>query len=181
VLASVAVFVAAERIRELLFRAPLAPSFTSAVVAALEDGDRAHAEALTRAGGTAWVAETLHARLGPEPSMAEELLAELGYRATRRLYALRVFASLGTATGFLGAISQLIWLMSGDHGLLALKAGLVERIAMERALLCLVTGVAISVFCLVAMGVLKRAAIELVGDVKRAVTRVELALDPPAD
>jgi hypothetical protein len=131
------------------------------------------ARALAEAGAPAWVPEVVGLCLAGEGLEALERVSDLKYEATKRLYALRVFASLGTALGFLGALVELIWLMSGDHGLLALQAGLVERIAMERAILAMAIGVAISVFSLVALSVLKKAALSLIRDVTKALDLLE--------
>jgi len=168
-LAVAAVALVVDRFRALLFRAPLdTKPFLAAVGHALEDGDVDDARSLAAAGRPAWVAEVVEIGLEATGREVMERAAEVRFEATQRLYALRVFASLGTALGFLGAMVELIWLMSGDHGLLALQAGLVERIAMERGILAMVLGVAISVFCLVALSILKKAAIALVQDVARA-------------
>lgn len=178
----------ADRFRELLFIAPVdTVPYLAAVDRALADGDLEEARDLARGGRPGWVPAVLELGLksGPDasgeggdlPSDAEagegafdvfEQVAELRYLASRRIYPLRVFASLGTALGFLGALKELIWLFSGDHGLLALKAGLVESIAMESAIVSMSLGVAISVFCLVALRVVKGAAVGLMRDVAKA-------------
>ncbi len=173
-LAVAAIGVVAERCRALLFRAPVdTKPFLKAIDRAVEDGDVDDARALAKAGAPAWVPEVVSLCLAGEGMEALERASDLRYEATKRLYALRVFASLGTALGFLGALVELIWLMSGDHGLLALQAGLVERIAMERAILAMAIGVAISVFSLVSLSILKKAAMGLVRDVSRALDLLE--------
>jgi hypothetical protein len=102
----------------------------------------------------------------------DEVRAELADRIMARLFAVKVVGRVGTALGFLGAILWLIWMMSGDHGLLALKAGLVEKIAVEGALLSMTLGVATSVFCMAALSILRRAAVALVKDVDRTIDRL---------
>jgi hypothetical protein len=147
--------------------------FLAAVRRALEDGDVEDVRSLAEAGRPAWVPDLIAVTLAGDPADAMERASDLRFDATRRLYALRVFASLGTALGFLGALVELIWLLSGDHGLLALQAGLVERIAMERAILAMVLGVAISVFCLVSLAILKKAALALARDLGSAADLLE--------
>jgi len=176
-LAVAAVGFVVDRFRELLFIAPVDTTpYLAAVGHALADGDLDEARDLARRGSPAWVPAVLELGLrdGSETEAGEgeadlfEQVAELRYMASRRIYPLRVFASLGTALGFLGALKEIIWMFSGDHGLLALKAGLVESIAMERAILAMALGIAISVFSLVALRIVKRAAMGLMRDVAKA-------------
>ncbi len=177
VLAAAAIGFVVDRFRALLFIAPVdtAP-YLAAVGHALADGDLAEARDLARRGSPGWVPAVLELGLrdGSEPESGEgdhdlfEQVAEFRYLASRRIYPIRVFASLGTALGMLGALKELIWMFSGDHGLLALKAGLVESIAMERAILAMALGIAISIFSLVALQIVKRAAMALMRDVAQA-------------
>jgi hypothetical protein len=167
-----AVALVAERVRWLLYRAPLDTSvFLAALGRALEDRDEAGARAMAERGRPAAVAEIATHVLSGAGEL-DEVRAELSDRIMARLFAVKVVGRVGTALGFLGAILWLIWMMSGDHGLLALKAGLVEKIAVEGALLSMTLGVATSVFCMAALSILRRAAVALVKDVDRTIDRL---------
>ena len=172
------------RARVLLYRAPLGTrEFLAALRAALADGDRERADELAEAGRPAWVAEIARAALSAdsEPGAVDELLAEQHYEAGKGLVALRGLASVSSALGFLGAIAQLIWLLGGDHGLLGLAAGRAESLAAGRALLAIALGVTVSGVAFVALGVLRRAARELIQDTRRVALELTGADDlmPP--
>jgi len=182
-LAAAAIGFVVDRFRALLFIAPVdtAP-YLAAVGHALADGDLDEARDLARRGSPGWVPAVLELGLGDGDGSDDEAdtesgegdhdlfeqVAEFRYLASRRIYPIRVFASLGTALGMLGALKELIWMFSGDHGLLALKAGLVESIAMQRAILAMALGIAISIFSLVALQIVKRAAMALMRDIAQA-------------
>lgn len=180
VLAAAVVAIVVERTRTLLFRAPLdTRTWLRALHAAVADGDRDGARALARVARPAWVAEIATRALSADPAERaelDELLSDYRYEAFRRLRALRILASVGTASGFFGAVLELIWLFSGDHGLAGLQAGRVERIALEGAALSVAIGIAVSVFAFVSLGILKRAAATLITDVQK--TAVELSAEP---
>lgn len=177
VLAAGVVAIVAERCRTLLFRAPIETGpWLRAVRAALEDGDREAARALIDAARPAWVAEAAHRALhegSDDVEPLDDLLADYRYEAFRRLRALRILASAGTASGLLGGILEVIWLFRGDHGLMALEAGRVERIALEHALLAIAMGAAISVFAFASLGILRRAATALVKDLRTVATSID--------
>ena len=170
-LAAVVIAIVYERTRLLLYRAPLdTRRWLKAVRTAVADDDRPAAEATIAASRPAWIAETAHLALSdaPEaPGELDELLTDYAYEAFKRLRALRILASAGTASGFFGAVLELIWMLEGEHGLAGLKAGRVEGEAARDALLAIALGIVISVVAFVALNVLKRAAVQLVTDVRK--------------
>ncbi len=172
VLAAVVGGIVVERCRTLLYRAPLDTGpWLRAVSGAIGDGDLGAARALVEAGRPAWVAEVARALLSPGGEAdVDELLTDYKYEAFRRLRALRILASAATASGFLGAVIEMIWLFQGDHGLMALEAGRVERIALHHAMLSVALGIAIAVFAFVSLAILKRAATTLLTDLQRVAT-----------
>ena len=173
VLAAVVVYIVVERMRTLLFVAPLdTRPWLRALTAALADSDTEAARSLATRAKPAWVGRAAELALRDDPEATgelDELLTDCKYEAFRRLRALRILASMGTASGFLGAVIEIIWLFEGDHGLAALSAGRVERIALEAAILAIALGIAISVFAFVSLGVLKKAALTLVTDLGKTV------------
>ena len=59
----------------------------------------------------------------------DERMIEIRFDAGRGLRSLRVLASLASASGLMGAVGAYLWMLSGDHGLAGLQAGLPMRIA----------------------------------------------------
>jgi hypothetical protein len=170
------------RARVLLFEAPIdTKPFLGALVSAVETGDRAKAQRLLAGAQPSWVAQMAECVLGERADLEEEeLISDFRFEAFKGLRALRTLASMGTATGFLGAIVQIIWLYHGDLGLLALQAGLPEKIALERALAAMAAGVAIAIVAFSSLAVLKRAAMQLVKDAERAQTALAAASTSPS-
>jgi hypothetical protein len=107
---------------------------------------------------------------------SEAALAELSFdlaaEAIARLRALRVGATIASTLGLLIGIVRLRGGFSEPPGLLALEAGLTERLAVADALLSMAIGVGSSAVCFYALSVLGRAAQGLI--TQRA--RVENAL-----
>ena len=177
-MAVVAVALVSERVRVLLFQAPLdTPAWLRHLIAALARGDKEQARALVDAAEPAWVATLAGRAMSEGVVPSEERFCQLRDQAFERLYALRALASLGSMTGFLGAVIELIWLMSGDHGLAGLQAGLPAKLALEAAALSMVIGVSITVFCFAALSILRKAAVDLIGDMQRAMEAVGAAGD----
>jgi biopolymer transport protein ExbB/TolQ len=189
-LAACAAAVVAARIRDLFFVAPLP---VDALLRGLKNraavGDMEGAAALAARGGPAWVARVAGRALAAhgagceaeEEEGLEELLADLSYEATRGLWALRILARAASAAGLLGAVIAVLELRYGHGGLIRLVAGLPERIAMERALLSVLLGMATAGVCLYARGLLRRQALRLLADVRRVEDRVATLRkgDPP--
>jgi biopolymer transport protein ExbB/TolQ len=175
-LAACAAAVIAARMRDLFFVAPLP---VKALLQALKKraavGDREGAAALAARGEPAWVARVAGRALAAhgvgeeaeEEEGLEELLADLSHEATRGLGALRILARAASAAGLLGAVIAVLELRYGHGGLTRLVAGLPEHIAMERALLSVLLGMATAGVCLYARGLLRRQALRLLADVRR--------------
>lgn len=119
---------------------------------------------------------------GQDPERAvEPALLEMRYEAGRGLWALRVMASVASASGVLGALWQLLRLLEGHVGLEGLEAGLAERMAFQRALLSLLIGAAVAAVSLYARSVLARQARRLLGEVLRLSEELATALRGPAE
>jgi hypothetical protein len=166
------------RIREVLYRGSLERvPFVAAVRVVLAEGDQDRALALVRAAEPAFVARGARALLDPDASEpVDECLAELHYEAQRHLGTLRVLARVATASGLLGAIVELLWLVYGDHGILPLQAGLVETMALEGGILAIVLGAATSGVAFYGLSIVKRRASALLRDVALAVDSLEASL-----
>jgi hypothetical protein len=182
------VALAIERCRAIFYRQSLeAGAFRSALARLLRAHRYEDARAVISAARPAHAAEAVWAML--DPTIAEEeRLIEAGDRigaaeesATRGLRALRIAASIGSVLGFIGAAIEIRWVFSGDHGLLALQAGLVENIGLGRAALSIAIGVATSTFALGAWGVLRNGARELIADGRRVLATVQDLIDLGAD
>jgi len=182
-LAAVVVAIVVDRVRVLLYQAPLdtAP-WLRAVTSAAQEGEVGETRALVAAAGRAWAAQVARVAVDrPEDLPLEEIVSDLRYDALKRLGALQSLARVSTAVGFLGAILELIWLLSGDHGLLGLMAGLPEKVAAEGAMLSVTLGVATSIFAFSALSVLKRGALALMRDMGRTAAELEALWPRGAD
>ena len=136
--------------------------YGDAVLASLDAGELARVRALGHADG--WGAQLTRAALeaqreGVDVGIAlDEASADIRYEAGKGVRGLRVAASLGSASGLLGACWEFLWLTGGDHGLAGLVAGLPLQIATERALLAVGLGFAITILSLGARTQLVREA-----------------------
>jgi hypothetical protein len=164
----------------LLWAAPLSSRGVAHVLRALEraeDGPlRAFAKhtARTHVGRVLAIAfEPITDGLPREDALAE-LSFELSAEAAARLRALRVGATIASTTGLLIGIVRLRGGFTKPPGLLALEAGLTERLAVSDALFSMAIGVGTSAVCFYALSLLGDAARGLVA--QRA--RVESALLP---
>ena len=172
------------RMRVLFFEAALdAGPFLPALRRVLAEEGPEAARDLAAAARPAWVGRVAHAGLearlaGGDVSIeVEEELGELRFEAGRGVGALRVLASVATATAVLGGVVELIGVLGGgQRGLEGLMAGLAEKLAFERALLAVALGVAIALVCYTARGAFRAQATALVRDMVRA---AELVDRPP--
>ncbi|MEM9191734.1 MAG: hypothetical protein AAGF12_21360 [Myxococcota bacterium] len=172
-LASAILILILRRSRALLFEAPVDTNpFLKALRARLEAGDRSGAQALASAGKPAFVPQVVDEALQDRVA-GEERLVDLRLEALRGLWVLKVLGRIGTATGILGAIVELVWMLEGDHGLLPLKAGAVESIALNDGMQSVVLGVGSAIVAFIALGMLRRAATRLIQDMNRAFKVVE--------
>ncbi len=165
--------------RTLFFEAPLAVSvFVRAAERFLGAGDVGGARALATAGRPAWLAIALEAALGEGEDgdaqggrdseiRLEETIAELHDSAEALLRPFRALASLSSSLGMLFAILSLNGVGGPSDGLLALQAGLVQSLALERALSCVAVGGATALVVLLSLGTLRRQARRLAEDLDR--------------
>lgn len=183
----VAAAIVAERIRALMYRAslPLRP-FRRVLLALVRTGQAERARRLGEAARPAWVGEVASCMLSAHADgldaerLVEPVLLEMRYEAGRGLWALRVMASVASASGVLGALWQLLRVLEGRVGLEGLEAGLAERMAFQRALLSLLIGAMVATVALYARSVLARQARRLLGDVGRLSEELAGALQRPA-
>lgn len=133
-----------------------------AILASLRAGELERARALSAGGGPAW-----EARLGRAAfdaldrgvdvgATVDEVMAEVRYRASAGLRSLRVLASIGSASGLMGACVEYVWLMTGDHGLSGLMAGRPQEMATARAILAVAIGFSVMIVALSARAQLGR-------------------------
>jgi hypothetical protein len=117
------------------------------------------------------VAQILLAQLEPQPDGEHdlpELLSELTERAVIRLRLLRVGATVASTSGLLVGIVRISGGYAAPSGLLALEAGLTERLTMSSALFSMAVGVGTSAVCFYATSLFRRAAQQLVAQSVRA-------------
>lgn len=181
--AAVALGVVVERVRFLFYVAPLdTKPWLRAVLDAIDEDDLATATLLVKRARPALIAEVAHAGLqaradgeGAGPAIDERAsLAE--DQAVARLRAVRVFASLGSATGLLGAAIELGRLYGREYGLAALQAGRAEALAISSALLAVVVGTAVSLVCWTAFRILQKHAAAVIADIRETAAKLHETL-----
>ncbi len=174
VLAALALALVAERFWVVLFRAKLdTGAYMRGLKARLLEGDVQAALRLAEAGRPAWVAQFAHAMLkakiaGENVDMASaDAWAELREEAGKRLYAIHGLARMASPLALMGVILQLAEGFGEGERLTGLQAGLVESLALERALVTLVLGLATSGVCFVAAGILRKNVRQAMKDLER--------------
>lgn len=105
-------------------------------------------------------AESVSGAVEREEALAE-LLFDLQARALARLRLLRVGATIASTVGLMIGILRIRGGVGAPAGLLALEAGLPEKIALGQALFSMGVGVATSAVCFYAVGVLRDGAREV--------------------
>lgn len=162
-LALTSVTLIALRVRAIFFHgAAHDRRYGEAVLASLDAGEIERVRSLGRAGG--WAAQITRAALdaqreGVDVGLAlDEASADIRFEAGKGVRGIRVAASLGSASGLLGACWEFLWLTGGDHGLAGMVAGLPLKIATERALLAVCMGFGVTILCLGARTQLVREA-----------------------
>ena len=134
----------------------MGPRLDEALSLALARGDTHRfqqlASAVDAAGSwparlAAAVVEAIELRLDVG-ALVDEVMAELRHEASDGLRAMRVLASLGSASGLIGACIEFFWLMAGDHGPAGFVAGLPQQMATSRAVLSMAIGFAITLVAL---------------------------------
>ena len=116
-------------------------------------------------------------------SGSDVILSEIHSEARAGLELLKGLARLATASGLLGMVGYLLWMMEGDHGLVGLQAGLPEKIAAQRGLLAMTIGACVALFAHASRGMLAPIALRTVQDATRVLRALEpmLATGSPKD
>jgi hypothetical protein len=190
-LAATLLGVIGDRVHILMFAAPLHRRGVEFVLRLLSSADSdprtsagsAQLDALRAFASTAGTSRTHVARVlravldcDEQGEHRQDALAELSFElsaeATARLRTLRVGATIASTLGLLVGIVRLRGGFAKPSGLLALEAGLTERMALSDALLSMAIGVGTSAVCFYALSLLGEAARALMA--QRA--RVERAL-----
>ena len=133
-----------------------------AILASLRAGELARARALATGGGDAWEAQLgrmaidAHNRGVDVGAMVEEVMADIRFQAAAGLRSLRVLASIGSASGLMGACVEYVWLMAGDHGLAGLMPGRPQELATARAIVSVAIGFSVMIVALAARARLGR-------------------------
>lgn len=165
-LSAVLLAIIVERARYLLWLAPLSPEGLRFVLNALERGQRAALELWAREAPRTHVGKLLRAGLmeqGEGEDDVSDTLFELQAQCSARLRVLRVGATIASTAGLMVGILRIRGGAGESAGLLALEAGLAEKVALGQALFSMAVGVATSAVCFYAVGVLREAARETMG------------------
>lgn len=179
-LSAVLLGVIVDRVHTLLFAAPLHRRGLEFVLRSLQRLGFDELRTFATAPGTSrtHVARVLRVALSADQQdeSRQDALAELSFElsaeATARLRAIRVGATIASTLGLMIGIVRLRGGFAKPTGLLALEAGLTERMAVADALLSMAIGVGTSAVCFYALSLLGQAARSLMA--QRA--RVERAL-----
>ena len=167
-----ALFVAAviaERMRALHWHLASSDEAVRWLVRELASEDRTQARAWAEARPDAQAARVVIAAtsVDADEGAMRELLLDLRDEATARLPLIRVAATLGSTLGLLGGILTLTGVLTPAAGLLALKAGAVERLSMEQAVATMAIGVATSATCFQGLALLRPAAQKLIAQAQQ--------------
>ena len=165
------VVVIAERAQALLLAAPISADAARWLTESLSRGELGVVRRWSLLRSPTYVAQVLSTGLSeraesPEEGLAE-LLLDLKDAATKRLMLLRASATLASSLGLLAAIVAIRHGFGGDSGLLALQAGLAERLSIAHALWSMAVGVGTSAVCFFALSIFRRRAWELVAQSRR--------------
>jgi hypothetical protein len=169
--------VIAERVRYLLFRAALSDEGWSFVQRGLQAGEILQLRAFAQAQPDTHVGAVLRAALEPDPDQElAEIVSWLHERSAARLRLVRVGATLASSLGLMTGILCIQRGFGEPAGLLALEAGLPQKLAMSQALFAMGIGVATSAVCFYALSLLKPAAQALIAQSARAAHLAQDAL-----
>lgn len=183
-LAALVVAVVVRRVRELGFRSQLdVQPFVSAMRGAIMVEDLEHARRIATLGLPAWVARVGEAALDareaglPVGAIVEETLADVRFESQEGIRTLRVLATIASATGLLGAIWEVMWMLGSDHGLLDLVPGLAQQVAFQNAMMSMVSGISIALFAGVSMTALRRHGRRMLVETHAAANALEECLE----
>jgi hypothetical protein len=171
--------VIAERARYLLFRAKLSEEGWAFVEGSMQARELAQLRAFARAQPEAHVSAVLRAAFEPDPEGDQdlaELVSWLREQSAARLRVVRVGATIASSLGLLVAIVCIQRGFGEPAGLLALEAGLPQKLAMSQALFAMGIGVATSAVCFYALALLRPAAQALIAQSARAAYLAQDAL-----
>ena len=169
----------ARRLYVLLFQAPLD---TRAFLSALETALSAHqldlARSLAEACAPAWSARLALAGLtelerGASPASAlDEAHAELAHGLARGRDALVASGRIASPLAFIIVIVETGKALHGGEGLIGLQRGLALSVALQRSLLAFAIGLATSLVCFAAAGIVQRRALAISADLERVANAV---------
>ena len=174
----------------LFVRAPCdARGLSEAITIALRGMQRDLAESIAQACHPAWAAQAwtvgLSAASAGSGAAARQAVEELRFdvvaRAAERLRRLSAVARIASTLAFLAIILELASAFHGEHGLLALQRGLVERLAIESALLSFGIGLATSGACLSAATPMRAQLRALSSELHRLAQRIGPSVHDSAD
>jgi hypothetical protein len=169
--------VIAERARYLLFRAKLSDEGWAFIQRCLLAGEVVQVRAFAHQQPEAHVSAVLRAALDPDPDQElAEIVSWLHERSAARLRLVRVGATLASTLGLMVGILSIQRGFGEPAGLLALEAGLPQKLAMSQALFAMGVGVATSAVCFYALALLKPAAQALIAQSARAAHLAQDAL-----
>jgi len=159
--------------------------FVSAVLRHRRAGRTAELEALLTSTDDSWLGRVVRAALemptprtgstdaDEEPLSLDEVLAEQRYDSSQGMLALRVSMTLGSVSGLLGALYEIVRLPAARHSLLGLVPGLPEQRAFESAMISVGIGVGVALFAGLALSRLRRRSKRLYAESLEAATRIE--------
>lgn len=175
--------VIAERAVYLLLVAPASPRALRWLSQSVGEGRTDRALFWARQRSNTHVARILLTALepvserSPAPDDADdlgELILQLTERAVLRLRLIRVGATVSSTTGLLIGIVRISGGYAAPSGLLALEAGLTERMALSSALFSMAVGVGTSAVCFYATSQFRKAARQLITQSARAAQLVRI-------
>jgi biopolymer transport protein ExbB/TolQ len=179
-LAAVALTMIVQRLRLLLFVAPLdADAFLEALTVAATAREFSLARRITRVCAPAFIADLAAIAIaelerGRAPRAAiEEAYTDFVHASSRGHDAIAALGRMASPLALIGVVVELGRAFSGGGGLLALQRGLVMRIGLERSLLTFALGLATAVTCAFALSILRRSARALGRDLRRVATALE--------
>ena len=158
----------------IAWRAPAdSRALAEAFSVAIRGRQRELAQAIAAATQPGWAAQML-AGVFDEPSEArpedtmEEIRGVLVGEQADRLRALAAFGRIASPFAFLAIVLELGAAFGPGHGLAALQRGLVQSIAIERALLSFAIGLATALLCTAGASLMRERLRALSDELKRA-------------
>jgi hypothetical protein len=154
-----------ERLFVLCFRAPLSDELLAIALKGARESDDFLLRSLVERNRHSHCARLVEASAVPagQGEDTDATLQDLRSAAGARLSVLRTLATLCSSVGLLAGILTLgSEVAPEDAGLLALKPGMVQRVALAQALRYMAAGVGLSGLAFYGLGRLRRAALGLI-------------------